>query len=69
MNIYAVETSVLLQRKKTVEQDISDIKKALQFVPPSSILGRLSLTSSLTHKERELRKINGELVLRGEMVD
>lgn len=37
---------------------ISDLKKALEYIPESSALGRLSVTMSLKHEEKRLSNLN-----------
>lgn len=37
---------------------ISDFKKALEYIPESSVLGRLSVTMSLKREEKRLSNLN-----------
>ena len=61
MKIEKMSPELLNHRIAKSKTFISDLKKTLEHIPETSILGRLSITVSLVREEKHLEKLETEL--------
>ena len=61
MKVEKMSTELLNHQILKSKTFISDLKKTLECIPETSILGRLSVTVSLVREEKHLEKLETEL--------
>lgn len=61
MKVEKISTELLNHQITKSKTFISDLKKTLEHIPETSILGRLSVTVSLVREEKHLEKLETEL--------
>lgn len=61
MKIEKMSTELLNHQISKSKVFISDLKKTLECIPETSILGRLSVTVSLVKEEKHLERLETEL--------
>ena len=65
MNLYKYNDKELVNKLNESKAFCDDLKRALEFVPETSILGRLGITASLRNESKKYNKFLQEVKRRG----
>ena len=65
MNLYKYNDKELINKLNESKAFCDDLKRALEFVPETSILGRLGISASLKNESKKYDKLLDEAKRRG----